>query len=101
RAGKPIIALKVGKSDYGVKAAQSHTAALSGSAEINSAAFRQMGIIEVNDIDELIDTAALLSRGKPAADLNVAIYSFSGGTVARAADMVGEAGLKLATFTEE
>ena len=51
-AGKPIVALKVGKSEYGVKAAQSHTAALSGTAEINSAAFRQLGIIEVDDIDE-------------------------------------------------
>lgn len=101
RAGKPIVALKVGKSDYGIKAAQSHTAALSGSAEVNSAAFKQLGIIEVDDIDEMIDTAALLSRAVPPAQLNVAIYSFSGGTVALAADMLGEVGLKLAQFSSE
>lgn len=99
RSGKPIVALKVGKSEYGIKAAQSHTAALSGSAEVNSTAFRQLGIIEVNDIDEMIDTAALLARAVPPTDLSVAIYSFSGGTVALAADMLGEAQLKLAEFT--
>ncbi|MYN14193.1 CoA-binding protein [Pusillimonas sp. TS35] len=98
QAGKPIVALKVGKSEYGIKAAQSHTAALSGSAEVNSTAFRQLGIIEVNDIDEMIDTAALLARSIPPIDLNVAVYSFSGGTVALAADMLGEAELKLAEF---
>src|SRR3546814_13032229 len=65
RSGKPIVALKVGKSEYGIKAAQSHTAALSGSAEVNSTAFRQLGIIEVNDIEEMIDTAALLARTVP------------------------------------
>lgn len=98
--GKPIVALKVGKSDYGMKAVQSHTAALSGSAQINSAAFRQLGIIEVDDIDELIDTAALLARGIPKQAVRPALYSFSGGTVALAADMVGSAGLTLGVFEE-
>jgi len=98
RQGKPIVALKVGKSAYGVKATQSHTAALSGSADVNSAAFRQLGIIEVDDIDELIDTAALLARGIPARPVRTALYSFSGGTVALAADMLGSAGLTLAEF---
>ncbi|AWP73990.1 MULTISPECIES: acetate--CoA ligase family protein [Bordetella] len=98
RQGKPIVALKVGKSAYGVQATQSHTAALSGSAEVNSAAFRQLGIVEVDDIDELIDTAALLARGAPARPIRAAVYSFSGGTVALAADMLGSAGLELSRF---
>ncbi|MBC9905827.1 acetate--CoA ligase family protein [Achromobacter xylosoxidans] len=98
RQGKPIVALKVGKSAYGVQATQSHTAALSGSADINSTAFRQLGIVEVDDIDELIDTAALLARGVPARAIRTAVYSFSGGTVALAADMLGCADLTLAQF---
>ncbi|AZW29801.1 ATP-grasp domain protein [Bordetella bronchiseptica GA96-01] len=98
RQGKPIVALKVGKSAYGVQATQSHTAALSGSAEVNSAAFRQLGIVEVDDIDELIDTAALLARGAPTRPIRAAVYSFSGGTVALAADMLGSAGLELSRF---
>jgi acyl-CoA synthetase (NDP forming) len=98
RRGKPIVAIKVGKSEYGAKAAQSHTAAIAGSAEINSAVFRELGIIEVDDIDELIDVASLLSRAKPTGREQLAVYSFSGGTAALASDMVGTAGLKLAEF---
>ena len=98
--GKPIVALKVGKSEYGVKATQSHTAALSGTAEINSAVFKQLGIIEVDDLDELVDTAALLTRGTPTQNVRTALYSFSGGTVTLAADMLGSADLKLSEFED-
>ncbi|KRD46691.1 acyl-CoA synthetase [Acidovorax sp. Root275] len=96
--GKPVIALKVGKSEYGQKAAQSHTASLTGSAEVNSAVFKQCGVIEVDDIDELVDTAWLFARGEPAPSEGVAIYTSSGGTAALTADAVGTAGLTLAQF---
>ena len=96
--GKPLVALKVGKSDYGIKATLSHTAAIAGSADINSAAFRQLGIVEVDDIDELIDTAWLLARARPRASERIAVYCSSGGTAALAADMIGTAGLTLAEF---
>lgn len=97
-AGKPIVALKVGRSEYGVRAALSHTASLAGSAEINSAVFRELGVIEVDDLDELVETAALLCRLPPRLGGKVCVYSFSGGTSALAADMVGAAGLELGTF---
>ncbi|WP_321912183.1 acetate--CoA ligase family protein [Paraburkholderia sp. J11-2] len=101
RLGKPIVALKVGKSAYGAKAAQSHTAAIAGVAAINSAVFRELGIVEVDDIDELIDIASLLSRARPTGREQVAVYSFSGGTAALASDMVGLAGLPLAAFAAQ
>ncbi len=97
-AGKPIVALKVGRSEYGVRAALSHTASLAGSAEINSAVFRELGVIEVDDLDELVETAALLCRLPRPLGGKVCVYSFSGGTSALAADMVGAAGLELGTF---
>lgn len=96
--GKPVIALKVGKSEYGQRAAQSHTASLTGSAEVNSAVFRQYGVIEVDDIDELVDTAWLFARAMPPAQEAIGIYCSSGGTAALTADAVGTAGLKLAEF---
>jgi acyl-CoA synthetase (NDP forming) len=101
RNGKPVVALKVGKSDYGVKAAQSHTAAIAGSADINRAVLRQLGVIEVDDVDELIDTSALLARRLPTGDDKLAVYCSSGGAAALAADMIGDAGLELATFSAE
>lgn len=99
--GKPVIGLKVGKSEYGRRAAQSHTASLTGSAEVNSAVFRQFGVIEVDDIDELVDTAWLFARAMPGAQEALGIYCSSGGTAALAADAVGSAGLTLAAFTPE
>lgn len=98
RRGKPVVALKIGKSDYGIKAAQSHTASIAGSAEVNSAVLRQLGVIEVDDIDELVDTAWLLCRALPKGGDEVAVYCSSGGTAALTADMIGQAGLKLAEF---
>ena len=100
-AGKPIIAMKVGQSEYGVKATQSHTAAMAGSAAVTSALFRQHGIVEVNDIDELIDTAALFARAGIRKRNGICVYSFSGGTGALAADMVGAAGLTLSEFAPQ
>lgn len=101
RRGKPIVAIKIGKSEYGIKAAQSHTAAIAGSAEINSAVFRELGIIEVDDIDEMIDVASLLARRPPTGREHVAVYSFSGGTVALLSDRIGAEGLKMSTFAPE
>lgn len=98
RRGKPVVGLKVGRSEYGAKAAQSHTASITGSAEVNSAVFRQLGLIEVDDIDELIDVAALLARRVPQGGEEVAVFASSGGAASLCADNVGTAGIRLARF---
>lgn len=99
--GKPVVALKVGRSDYGARAVASHTGSMSGSAAVNSAVLKQVGVVEVDDMDELIDTAALFARRRPTGGERVAVYGFSGGGCALAADAVGEAGLELSAFTEK
>ena len=96
--GKPVVALKVGKSEYGIRAAQSHTASITGSAQINSVVLKQLGVIEVDDMDELVDTAWLLARQLPTGKEKLVIYGPSGGAVTLAADKVGSAGLKLSEF---
>ena len=60
--GKPIVALKVGRSEIGQKAASSHTASLTGSDAVCDAFFRQKGIIRVDDIEDMFDIAALMQR---------------------------------------
>ncbi len=60
--GKPLVALKVGRSEIGQKAASSHTASLTGSDAVSAAFFRQKGIIRANDIEDMIDVAALMQR---------------------------------------
>ncbi|MGR3321578.1 MAG: acetate--CoA ligase family protein [Pseudooceanicola sp.] len=99
--GKPIIGLKVGRSEYGAKAAQSHTASITGSAEVNSTVFEQLGVIEVDDLDEAMDVAMLFTRKHPTGDEKVAVFASSGGAASLCADNVGTAGLTLSEFTPE
>jgi len=99
--GKPVVGLKVGRSAYGAKAAASHTASITGSAEVNSAVFAQLGVIEVDDLDEMLDVAQLLARKLPDGDEKFAIFASSGGAASLCADNVGMAGLELAEFTAE
>jgi acyl-CoA synthetase (NDP forming) len=57
RAGKPVIAIKVGRSDAGTRATASHTASLSGSHAAYHAVFQRYGVIEAEDIDEAVAIA--------------------------------------------
>ena len=100
-AGKPVIILKMGRSQGGIQAARSHTAAMAGMAAVNSAIFEQFGAVEVDDIDELIDTSALLARRKAPVSGGVFVFSFSGGTNGLCADRIAEDGLFLTQLRDE
>jgi acetate---CoA ligase (ADP-forming) len=85
-AGKPIIAIKLGRGEAGAAAAVSHTGSLAGSAAAWSAAFKRAGMIEVEDFDALLETAALFAKApKPRAN-GVAVVTPSGGAGIMAAD---------------
>ena len=101
RHGKPVVALKVGRSEEGARAAASHTASITGSAQVNSAVLAQLGVIEVDDIDELVDTAWLLARQLPGAVDEIAVYCSSGGAAALTADMIGQQHIALTRFQPE
>ncbi|MBH1964988.1 MAG: acetate--CoA ligase family protein [Comamonadaceae bacterium] len=99
-AGKPLVALKIGRSDFGKKAAQSHTASLAGEDAVNDAVFAQYGVIRVDDLDELLDVASLISRVGVRSLKRICVYSSSGGAGVLSADKVGEAGLSMALLQE-
>jgi len=102
RAGKPIVILKIGRSEYGQASAASHTASIAGNDQVASAVFTQHGVVRVDDIDELGETLMLFSRALEAPEVDATktcVYSFSGGTASLAADLVGAAGLELAKFS--
>ena len=68
---KPVVVFKVGRSELGAKAANSHTGSLAGSDAVYSAAFRQNGIIRVDSFKELLDTlqafdSCVLPKGEQA-----------------------------------
>jgi acyl-CoA synthetase (NDP forming) len=62
KAGKPIVCVKVGRTDEGRSMAKSHTGHLTGSDAVVSAVFRQFGITRVDGLDELTDVAAMFAR---------------------------------------
>ncbi|MES3003550.1 MAG: acetate--CoA ligase family protein [Pseudomonadota bacterium] len=98
--GKPIVLIKIGRSDLGSRAASSHTAALTGSDKLYDAVCRQYGVIRVQNYDELLETAQLLARAKPTIARGVAVVSHSGGVSSLTADMIGQAGLQLPELTD-
>ncbi|MDT0468210.1 acetate--CoA ligase family protein [Streptomyces gibsoniae] len=100
RRGVPVVAVKVGRTETGARTAASHTGKLTGADDVVDAAMRQYGVIRVDGLDELQDTATLLARARaPRAD-GVVVYSISGGTGAHVADLATEAGLRLPVLSE-
>ncbi|MGZ8210470.1 MAG: acetate--CoA ligase family protein [Burkholderiales bacterium] len=93
--GKPIVLIKIGRSESGAQAARSHTAALTGADESYEALFRQYGVIRVQDYDELLEVSQLLANSKKPKKPGIAVVSHSGGISSLTADMLGEAGLTL------
>lgn len=91
----PVVAVKVGRTQAGARTAASHTGKLTGADDVVDAAMRQYGVIRVDGLDELQDTAALLARARPPRADGVVVYSISGGTGAHVADLAAGAGLRL------
>jgi len=77
--GKPIIVLKVGETESGKRAASSHTGALTGSDIAYSAAFKQKGVIRVEEYDDLIETMMLFSKSNLPRGGRVGVISGTGG----------------------
>ncbi len=83
---KPIVAVKAGRSTAGNRAAASHTASAATSDVAVDALFHQTGVIRVDTLGELFDTARLLSTQPVPTGRRVAIVGNSGGPMILAAD---------------
>ncbi len=100
---KPVIALKSGRTEYGAKAASSHTGSLAGADTIYDAVFKQTGIIRAEDFEHMFDLAkafAALKDKLPKGD-RIGIITDGGGAGVMASDAVAKFGLKMAELSEE
>jgi acetyl coenzyme A synthetase (ADP forming)-like protein len=96
---KPVIALKVGRSRAGQRAAASHTAALAASDTAFDAAFERAGIDRASTAEQMFDWArALADCPLPSGD-RIAILTDAGGPGVIAADAVEQWGLSLAELS--
>lgn len=98
---KPVILVKGGRSQAGAQAAFSHTRALAGADAVYAAAFRRAGMLQVDGLDELLDTALLFGRTPGAAPGSLAILTNGGGAGVLAVDALERCGGRLTRLTAE
>ncbi|WP_122074546.1 acetate--CoA ligase family protein [Pseudophaeobacter sp. EL27] len=84
--GKPIIALKVGKSAEAQAATISHTASLAGGDAGASALLSRLGIARMDDLPSFLEVLKLLHVTGPLPSNRIASISCSGGEASLAAD---------------
>ena len=97
-AGKPIVALKAGRSEQGARTALAHTGALAGDDRMIDAAFRQLGVVRVNSLEELLATAGYLGYHPDVKGRRIAAVTPSGGACDLLADRASSEGLELPEF---
>ena len=98
---KPIIVVKVGRTEAAARAIASHTGTLTGSDEVLDAAFRRIGVLRVDTVSDLFNMAEVLSKQPRPKGPRLAIVTNAGGAGVLATDMlVGEGG-QVATLSQE
>ncbi|WP_243544051.1 acetate--CoA ligase family protein [Pseudodesulfovibrio tunisiensis] len=92
---KPVIMIKAGTTQAGARATSSHTGSLAGSFQACRAAFRQSGVIQVDDLESLFNLARAFAAQPLPQGPNLAVVTNSGGPGILAADACEESGLHL------
>ncbi len=92
---KPVIVLKGGMTKQGGRVASSHTGALAGSGETWATLFRQTGVVQVDDFEDLVNTVIALNDSPLPGGNGVSIVTYSGGFSVVQSDMCIKAGLEV------
>jgi acyl-CoA synthetase (NDP forming) len=101
KAGKRVIAYKLGRSEVGQDLAASHTGAMAGSDEMADAFFRANAILRVDTLENLFELPALLDGQQPAQRHRVAVMTTTGGGAAAVVDRLGTLGVEVVGPTDE
>jgi acetate---CoA ligase (ADP-forming) len=102
-AGKPVVALKVGRTPQGSRAARAHTGVLISNYDAYQAFFARVGVPAVSDYDDMVSSLQAFAA-RPARSCRgttVGVLAISGGQSALACDLAIENGLDLAEFSED
>ena len=97
---KPVVIIKLGRSEAGKHAAIAHTGSLAGSDEIFCALCVQCGAILVENLDAALETAALFAAVPLPRGDNAVIFSSSGGATVLATDLATRLGMKFPALSE-
>lgn len=97
---KPVVVLKVGRTEQGARAAASHTASLAGADGVYDAVFERFGAYRARTTEEMLDVALGASRGRFPTGRRLAILTNSGGIGVQAADFAADEQLEVPTASE-
>jgi acyl-CoA synthetase (NDP forming) len=98
--GKAIVMLKVGTSELTARVAAVHTGSLVGDDKVFDAACRELGIIRVHSLEELVTTGALLAYTGPIDPPGIGVVSISGGACTLIADRAQVHGVEIPAFSD-
>ncbi|MCZ7602701.1 MAG: acetate--CoA ligase family protein [Melioribacteraceae bacterium] len=97
---KPVIVLKAGKTSSGMKAASSHTGALSSRDQVVESLLRQFGILRVDNINELFNTAKGFENFPFPKGNKIAVITNAGGPAILTVDSLEKENLVLSEFSK-
>jgi len=98
---KPVVAIKGGMTEQGIRAAASHTASLTGAPEIWRSLFRQTGAVQVESFEEMMNTVMALERSPIPSGRSLSIITNSGGFSVIQTDLSLKAGMEIPRFSRE
>src|ERR1700733_13294644 len=99
--GKPVVAIKVGRSQAGARVAKAHTGSLVGDDAVVDAVFRQNGVIRVESLEYRLITAGLLAATGPLPGPRFGFVTASGGASEIIADRAEDEGIEIPEFSAE
>jgi acetyltransferase len=98
--GKPIVVLKIGRSEAAGRAARAHTGSLVGADRVVEALLRQHGITRVASVDEMLEALAIFHTPRLPQGDGVAAIFVSGGAVGMAHDLAVQTGVSFVPLDE-
>jgi acyl-CoA synthetase (NDP forming) len=99
-AAKPVVVWKGGQTPAGQRATHSHTASLATPAAIWDTVARQLGVISVTSMDEMVDACKALVYTRPATGKRMALLAMTGGPSVYITDAFARAGFEVPPLTE-
>jgi 3-hydroxypropionyl-CoA synthetase (ADP-forming) len=98
---KPVVVLKVGRTERGARASMSHTGFFGGSYGVVQGCFRQAGMIPVDSMEELIAVSKALAMQPMARGNRVAMISNGAGSMVQGIDLLADFGLEMPDLDAE
>lgn len=94
-ARKPVVMMKVGRSEVGGAAARSHTASIAGDDAVVDAVLEELGVVRARTTEEMLDIVRLATRGVFPENNTLGVITVSGGAGVIVSDAAEDLGLPM------